>query len=653
MIDFQNVYKSFGSQEILSDVSFRINKNERVGFVGPNGAGKSTVFSIITEETHADKGEIHIPGDARIGYLHQHLSNKSTERHLVDYVSDAVAEINELRQEIHRQEAQYRESKSETEKEKLLNRIGHLQSRFEQLGAYELRVKAEAALSGLGFQTEDFSRPLSTFSGGWQMRANLARTLIANPDILLLDEPSNYLDVPAIEWLQKYLRSFNGTLLLVSHDRYLLQSITNITLEINGGMVTRFPGDYDFYVRERDNRNQQLEAAKKNQDRQREQMEKNIERFRAKNTKAAQAQSWMKKLDKLEDIKVPQKLNYSGTISIPKPPHCGSEIIRLENAGLSYDGEKWILKKIELTLNRGDKIGIVGYNGMGKTTLLRILSGQKDASEGKRLLGHKVVIGYQAQEFSEILPENSSAYDIVKNAAPEGSGDKEVRGTLGNFGFSGDSVHKPCSVLSGGEKIRLAFARIFINPPNFLILDEPTTHLDIAARETLQQAIADYQGTVCLVSHDIEFIRKTAKTIIAMERGGIKKYFGNYDYYLEKSNQSPVTTSTPQKTDAPVSKDVRKARRQERAAKRQEIQKDKKKAERLVEKIETQLENLEAEQLQITEELSVESTAADFMSLNRKLREIQDQITELTSDWETAAENLEAINVEYDKIHTD
>ena len=346
-------------------------------------------------------------------------------------------------------------------------------------GAYKMHAKAEAALSGLGFHTDEFNKPLKSFSGGWQMRARLAQTLILDPDILLLDEPSNYLDIPAIEWMQRYLNGFKGTLLLISHDRFLLNSLTKVTIEINGGLVNRYAGDYDYYVRERQSRFQSLQAAKENQEKRREQLQRSINRFRAKSTKAAQVQSWIKELDKMEAIEVPDELHYSGTIRIPPAPASGVEMVRLEHAGHSYDGHQWILKNVELRIERGDKVGVIGYNGMGKTTLLRILAGQMAPREGKRILGHKVVLGYQAQEFAEILPLNKSVYDIVRNAAPDGATDKDVRSVLGSFGFQGDTVHKPCRVLSGGEKIRLAFARIFIQPPNLLILDEPTTHLDI------------------------------------------------------------------------------------------------------------------------------------------------------------------------------
>ena len=535
MIDFINVRQSFVDKDILKDANIRINKAERVGLVGPNGAGKSTIFNMIIGELEPDKGEIKLPKGMRMGYLKQQLEAGDYEESLLDFTADAMPELQGLHHKMTKIESQLVTKSSKA----LLDQLGDLQSKFENLGGYEMRAKAEAALSGLGFHADDFERPLKSFSGGWQMRAGLAQTLILDPDILLLDEPSNYLDIPAIEWMQRYLKNFKGTMLLISHDRFLLNSLTNVTIEINAGLVNRYGGDYDYYVRERENRFQSLQAAKDNQDKRREQLERSINRFRATSTKASQVQSWVKTLEKMDEIDVPDQLKYSGTIKIPPAPASGVEMIRLENLGHSYDGNKWILKDIDLRIERGDKIGLIGYNGMGKTTLLRTLAGQLIPATGKRVLGHKVIVGYQAQDFAEVLIPENSIHNIVNSARPDGASDKDVRNVLATFGFQGEAVQKQCKVLSGGEKIRLAFARIFINPPNLLILDEPTTHLDIAAREGLQEAIRQYKGTVCMVSHDIEFISHSATTILAMDgKMGVKKYFGDYNYYRSKVSEA-------------------------------------------------------------------------------------------------------------------
>jgi ATP-binding cassette subfamily F protein 3 len=423
----------------------------------------------------------------------------------------------------------------------------------------------------------------------------------------------------------------------------LLKTLTNITLEVNGGNATRYSGDYDFYIRERENRLLSLEAAKKNQDKKREQLERSIERFRSKNTKASQVQSWIKTLDKMDDINLPEQLHYSGGIIIPPAPHSGAEIARLEKAALSYDHEKWILKDIDLQINRGEKIAFVGYNGTGKTTLLKILAGVMPPTEGKKVLGHKAVVGYQAQEFGEILPDESSVYDTVKSAAPPETQSKSVRSILGAFGFSGEQADKRCKVLSGGEKIRLCFARIFVNPPNFLILDEPTTHLDIAAREALQDAIKNYDGTVCLVSHDIEFVRKAAETIIAMEPPSIRKYFGNYDYYCAKSAELNKVSNTVADNSTEEEKNSQKNRRKERAARRNELLPLKREAERKVSKLEKEIEKLEEEKQELLDKLMENAPNTDFASINKRIKDIDYSLAEKTIQWEEAALKLESI----------
>lgn len=655
MIDFQNVYKHFGTQELLIDVSFRINKNEHVGIVGPNGAGKSTIFGMITGEVQPDKGSVNLPSGIRTGYLRQQIIDEHINSSLIDFVSTSIPEIAAIVNEIHALEKAIAENPSSPQNETSLNRLGKLQTDFESIGGYRMRNEGEKALSGLGFSIEDLQKPFRSFSGGWQMRACLAQILITNPDLLLLDEPSNYLDVPAVEWLYRFLRNYQGTLVLVSHDRFLLKTLTNVTIEVNNTQITRYPGDYDYYVRERGNRLLHLEAAKENQDKKKEQLERSIARFRYKSSKAAQVQSWLKTIDKMDDIKLPDNLKYKGEIKIPTAPHSGHEIMSIENIGLTYDGNKWILKGIDLSITKGEKIAIVGYNGKGKTTLLKIMAGRLTPSEGKKALGHKAIIGYQAQDFGEVFDPDMSVFDTVKAFAPEGTTAQQVRNILGSFGFSGKNTDKRCGVLSGGEKIRLSFSTIFINPPNFLILDEPTTHLDIAARETLQDALNTYTGTVCLVSHDIEFLRNTAKIIISMESPGIKKYLGNYDYYrekkeAEKKDDQGFNDSDTEKTKTTV--DSSKARRQERAAKRQEALKIKRTLEKKIAELEKKISVLEKEKHSLAEKFSdIYNKTIDFAAINRRLAEVEVDIAAITSDWEAKSTELDAINIEYEKIH--
>ena len=569
------------------------------------------------------------------------MNKDDAEVLLLDFTANAIPELEELHDEIERLEKKIDSS----DKEKTLRRVGELQSRFEALGGYDIRSKAEAILSGLGFKESDFDNPLKTFSGGWQMRAGLARVLVSEPEIMLLDEPSNYLDMPAIEWLQRYLKSFKGTLALISHDRYLLKSLTNVTIEINGGIVTRYSGNYDFYERERKHRFKTLSSAKKNQDKKREQLERFVERFKSKSTKASQAQSKIKTLEKMEEIRLPDNLSYSGSISIPPPPHSGAEMMRLEDLSFAYRKDGFQLKNIDLRIERGQKIAFTGYNGTGKTTLLKLLAGSMKQHHGKRVPGHKVIIGYQAQEFGDLLPPEQSVFDIVRNAAPEGVDAKRIRGALGAFGFSGNATDKQCQVLSGGEKIRLCFARIFINPPNLLILDEPTTHLDLHARETLQDALKKYSGTLCFVSHDIEFVRNTVEMIIEMDPPKINRYCGNYDYYLEKQVKrvDPGNSSEIQKT----SKDSKKAGRKERAEIRNKINQETRKHTQLIEKIEKKIEVLEEEKKKIIVQIEKNDPNIDFYKVNKRLVVIEEDVADLTDKWETETLKLENILIKY------
>ena len=652
MIDFQNICKSYGEQTLMDNVSFRINSGDRVGVVGANGAGKTTLFSIITGELEPDSGSVNFPKDLRIGCLRQNLETSSLDIPLIDYTADAIAELRDAAEELKNIEHQLAE-KPDNADERLLRRHGELQSIFEQLGGYKLKSDAGAALSGLGFKVEDFTKPLKNFSGGWRMRAALARVLIARPDALLLDEPSNYLDIPAVEWLCRFLKSYAGTLMLISHDRFLLNRLTNVTLEVNKGSVTRYAGNYDYYRRERANRASMLDAQYQNQARTKEQMQRTIDRFRAKSTKAALAKSMQKALDRMEDVETLDDLAVKGTLRLPDPPPAGTEAARIEKLTFGYENSnRLIFKDLDMEIACGDKLAFVGYNGMGKTTLLKLLISRLKPQQGRVVLGHHIVPGYLAQEFADLLVMENTVYDTVKAACAPGFPLNNIPAVLGSFGFPGDNAYKPCSVLSGGEKIRLCFARIFVNPPNLLILDEPTTHLDIAGREVLQEVLQNYKGTLCLVSHDIEFVRNVATTIIAMRDMGVKKYFGNYDYFLEKiaaenAPAVPESSKTPERSDNNA-----KARRQERARQRQALSAEKKAAEKLVADLEKKIEKLESRQNELMAKLA-EPPGADFGDLMRESAIVQDKLDAVTADWEKAMEKLEEVLAANAAIHED
>ncbi len=639
MIDFIQVNKRFGAQEVLVDVSFRINAGEHVGVVGPNGAGKSTIFSLISGELSTDSGEVSLPKNVRLGHLHQQLHAYAQNDSLIDYATDSIPELNTIHIEIHALEKELEDASSE-EREKRLERLGDLQHEYEHLGGYEMKTRAEAALSGLGFKERDFNNPFQSFSGGWQMRAELVRTLIAQPDILMLDEPSNYLDLPAVEWLQRFLRGFGGTMLLISHDRYLLESLTDRTLEIQGGCAVKYAGGYTYYLKEREQRHHQQAAAYRNYQEQKEHLESFIRRFRAKSTKAAQVQSRVKMLEKLDAVRMPPRPPGSSNLRIAPPPRCGAQIMQLENVGFSYDSERWIFRGVDLDIQNGQKIAIVGYNGMGKTTLLRVIAGTLQAGEGKLREGHKVVMGYQSQDFAETMPPDKTILGIVREANPKVP-EREVRGLLGSFGFSGDAVNKLCGVLSGGEKIRLAFARIFINPPNFLLLDEPTTNLDIHGREALEKAIRDYKGTVCFVSHDVAFVRGAADRVVSVNDGKVASFPGGYDYYLEK-------TATPETVESPKSKvqspstivNPQSSIVNPRAARAQRAQQ--RAAQQGLRKMEAQMEKLHAQQQELHQQMASGDENVDYSALNIQLAEVTKKLNTTEAKWLAEADRLGA-----------
>jgi ATP-binding cassette subfamily F protein 3 len=653
MIDFRNVSVGFGAQQVLNDVSFRINRGERVGIVGPNGAGKSTIFSLLTDESTQDRGEVSLPRDIRVSHLRQQLKPSSPDINLLEYSENALPSLMENQREIEALEERLGGA-DEVERDRIVRRLGVLQSEFEHQGGYALSGRAKAALGGLGFKASDFHSPFVSFSGGWQMRAELARALVADPDLLLLDEPTNFLDIPAVEWLQRYLRDYKGTMILISHDRYLLNSLTTVTMEVAGGMVTRYAGNFSKYEEDCRMRHAQLEAARGNQDRRREQIERFVERFRAKNTKSSQVQSRMKMLEKMDEIEIPRVVMRAPRIKVPKPPLCGVEMMRLDQAGVTYDGANWVLRDLELRIERGEKIGLVGLNGMGKTTLLKTIAGRLPLNEGRRVMGHNVVIGYQAQDFAEMMDPLRTVLETVKSASANLS-EREVRGVLGGFFFSGDAVDKKIAVLSGGEKMRVAFARLLMNPPNFLLLDEPTTHLDIPSREALENALHDYEGTICFVSHDIEFTRNVATSILAMTPPTVRRFPGGYDYYHEKmeaegrsqnsevrSQKSEVGSQSGEKDDG----GDRKALRRERAEKRQELSRIRRPLETRIKSAEKKITELELEQDRLSGELMKPAPGTDYAVLNRRLHEIQATLADTVEKWEKASRELETLPAE-------
>jgi ATP-binding cassette subfamily F protein 3 len=656
MIEFRQVSKRYGKQIVLDAVNFRVNAGERAGFVGPNGAGKSTVFALVAGEMEADAGKVELAKDIRMGYLRQQILTDDTATPLHEYVERAAPDLDTIHAEIHLLEEELRQEPDSEARHRTLRRVGELQTIFEHRGGYDIAARAAATLCGLGFPPAELKRPLGEFSGGWQMRAELARSLVADPDLLLLDEPSNYLDLPAVEWLRSFLDEYRGTLVLISHDRYLLNALTEVIYEVAGGAVTRYAGNFAWYQRERVRRRDQVQAIQRNQQVKREKIERFIERFHAKNTKATQVQSRVKMLERMEEtaVKMPEIAVGMGQLRLAAPPPCGAEVLRLEHVSFRYDEKgPWILRDLDLTINQGEKLAIVGSNGMGKTTLLRLLAGQLQPVEGKRVLGYKVIAGYQSQESAETMDPGDTAIETLRGVASNAT-EREIRTLLGGFGFSGEAALKFVSVLSGGEKIRLAFARLLIRPPNLLLLDEPTTHLDIESREALQDALSTYPGTVLLVSHDVEFVRAVAGGVIAMTPAGITSYVGGYDYYKEKiaqqqqqlkQQQAPAAAPAqlPAASVAPMAGESKAARR-ERTQARHLRHGQLKELDKSIVRAEKKINVLETERAQLCERLAApEATGAERADAGRRLKNVEFELGQVMHAWEEDAARREEL----------
>ena len=645
MLDFRNISVHYGHQDVLTNVTFRVNKGDRVGVVGPNGSGKSTLFKIVLGEMSTDSGELIIENNPRIGWTRQNPEPESDDETLLEYSVRGVPGLAEM-------EAEMRELEADLADPQKMKRYGELQTTFEHLGGYDLETRVKVALGGLGFSTEEFTKPFKSFSGGWRMRAELSRVLASRPDLLLLDEPSNYLDLPAVDWLQKFLKAYDGTLMLISHDRYLLRTLTSIIVEVDAGTATRYEGGLDWYMREREVRYEHLKAAKENQDHHREQLQRFVDRFRAQATKAAQAQSRQKLIDKIDEerIVLPKRYTQSGRLRLAEPPPSGIEMFRCENLEFSYDGRKKVLDGISFNIARGDKVALIGYNGLGKTTLMRIIAGTRKPTGGRAVLGHNVVPGYLSQEFAETIPPDVSVYRNAKNAwdAHGGGPEKNFRNQLGAFGFDENDIEKPAGVLSGGEKIRLAFLRLFLSAPNFLLLDEPTTHLDLDGRRLLQEALQKYKGTILLVSHDIDFVRAVATSVLEITHEGLRQFPGGYDYYCEKRDEGRRAAAPAKRQDAepaasatraPTSKELR----QQRAAERAKIAPKLKELKSRVEKAEKKVDELQAALDAASEELFNPRPDTNFEEANRKVRTLQFEIDRYTAEWEAAATELEEL----------
>jgi len=608
MLSIGGISKSYGGRALFDEASLQVNRGERIGLVGPNGAGKSTLFSIILGKEEGDAGTVDFERGVRLGYLPQ--ESHPVRNETVLQIATGAAEDDHHATPEH----------------------------------FELEARAKKILQGLSFRQADFDRPASELSGGWVMRAHLARLLVQEPDLLMLDEPTNHLDLESLLWVQNYLRNYPGAILLISHDREFLNQLVGGIVEIRQTKLIRYRGNYDEYLEQREAQHEQLVSAYKNQQREIAHLMRFVERFRAKNTKASQAQSKLKQIDRMEKIEMPDDSTREIDFTFPQPQRSGQRVITLRDIHYAY-GSNVVYSGMRFHVERGQRIVLVGPNGAGKSTLLKLLAEVLPVQGGERVLGHNVKCGYYAQYRVDMLqPERTVLEEALDT--PQRVTEQFVRTVLGCFLFSGDDVFKKVAVLSGGEKSRLALVKLLLDPPNLLLMDEPTTHLDMASISALIAALDQYEGTLIFISHDVHFIRSIANHAVHVKNGRLTHYPTGYDYYLEKSaaeaaRSAAVVNGKPATVEARVN-DRREQKRLE-AEQRQARARDRKAQQELTSRLETEIHELEQQQRDLTAELEDPKTYENnlrVVEINRELVYIQERLAMLTTEWEEAAQKL-------------
>ncbi|MCP5069185.1 MAG: ABC-F family ATP-binding cassette domain-containing protein [bacterium] len=639
LLRLDDVSRSFGARSLFSGVSLEVGMGDRIGLVGANGAGKTTLLRIASGDDLPDGGRRSVRRGARIGILRQEI-DPAQDHSVREETGRALAHIEELERELRDLEAQMTEA-GEVSSD-LAEAYDAANARFEHAGGFEREARIERILAGLGFNEEARGRPLRTFSGGWLMRVELAKLLLAEPDVLLLDEPTNHLDLPSIQWFEETLTAFRGGVIVISHDRTFLRRHVRRVAELALGRFIVYPGGYDFYLEDRERRKEELLARKKSLDRKTAETERFIERFRAKASKARQVQSRVKALERQEQIELPDEDKRRIRLKIPEPSRAGAVPIALEGIHKRYD-DKIVYEGIDLLIERGDRVALVGPNGAGKSTLLRILAGALPFEAGKRELGHRVEVAFYAQHQLESLDPSHTVLGELKSGATTGDVPR-LRGHLGAFLFSGDDVEKRVSVLSGGEKARLALAKLLLRPSNVLVLDEPTNHLDVQACEVLEDALRGYKGTLVFISHDRAFINSLASRVIEVDEGRLRFFPGNYDEYLRRIAPPKKERSAPglrpadppqQETAAPTEPTSHKERRRDERERR----KTRQKVERRIEKIEAAILEKEND----VSELGWKLADPQLFKDPDRLRDLEAQRGELGSA-------IEALYAEYERL---
>ncbi|WP_290967611.1 ABC-F family ATP-binding cassette domain-containing protein [Gracilimonas sp.] len=639
-----------GDRELLDGVSTFINPGERIGLVGPNGAGKSTLLKIIMGIQECDEGSVALSNEESLGYLPQDGVDPDFTLTVIEEVESAFAELFELEMKVKSVQEKLAEVDHDNkEYEQLMERYGKLQTELESSGLYGLRSEVEKVLMGLGFSEEDFHRSTSEFSGGWLMRIALAKLLLKRPTYLLLDEPTNHLDIESLQWMENFLNSYEGAVVVVSHDKAFLDTITNRTLALRSGEISDYAGNYSFYEKKWEEEKELLQNAKKNQEKKIQQTQEFIDRFRYKASKASQVQSRVKQLEKMDRIELEEEQS-KVSFRFPEPPRSGQVVMKLENLHKSYDDTQ-VFEGIDYEIERGDKIAVVGPNGAGKSTLIRILAGMEPHQKGERIEGHNVTVNYFAQHQADELNPKKDALETLKEAGSDAK-ESRLRTILGCFLFQGDDVFKKVKVLSGGEKSRLALAKMLLSPANLLIFDEPTNHLDMSSKNILQQAIQQYEGTVVIVSHDRDFLDPIVDKVLDVQPGYIKTYLGNVSYYLTRKREEAEAASekpSPQKETKEDNQLSRKEQRRIEAERRNELSRRTKPIRKKAEALEKEIEEKELRKAEIEEEMTKPDFYDDAENVKKfslEYDQLKADLTDHYSKWEEYQSRIEVIEQE-------